>query len=48
MSLTKSLTVTAFVWVTAITGAHVAMNLPKPSTWFAKEPKMKIGFLPVT
>ena len=48
MSLTKSLTVTAFVWVAAITGAHVAMNLPKPATWFAKEKKMKIGFLPVT
>ena len=48
MSLAKSLTVTAFIWVSAITGAHLAMNLPKPATWFAKEKKMKIGFLPVT
>jgi NitT/TauT family transport system substrate-binding protein len=45
MTLRKSLTVTAVVWVTAITGAHVAMNLPR---LFEKEPKMKIGFLPVT
>lgn len=50
MTLRQSLTVTALCWVTAITGMHVAMNLPKPSTWFAKdtERKMKIGFLPVT
>lgn len=50
MTLRKSLTVTALVWVTAITGAHLALNLAKPSTWFAKdsERKMRIGFLPVT
>ena len=50
MSLRKSLTVTSLVWVAAISAAHVAMNLPKPSTWFVKESerKMKIGFLPVT
>ena len=50
MSLRKSLIVTSLVWVTAISAAHVAMNLPKPSTWFVKESerKMKIGFLPVT
>ena len=42
MTLCKSITVTAFIWVTAITGAHVVMNLKKPTG------KMKIGFLPVT
>ena len=42
MTLGKSLTVTAIFWVTAITGAHVALNMKKPTG------KMKIGFLPVT
>lgn len=45
MTLRKSLTITAFVWVTAISVAHMALNLPN---LFAKERKMKIGFLPVT
>ncbi len=50
MTLSKSLTATALLWITAITGAHVALNMSAPSTWFAKESerKMKIGFLPVT
>lgn len=50
MSLRKSLTLIVSAWVIAISAAHVAMNLPHPSTWFMKESerKMRIGFLPVT
>lgn len=50
MSLRKSLITVSFFWVIAISVAHVAMNLPEPSTWFLKdsERKMRIGFLPVT
>ena len=50
MSLRKSLITAAFFWVIVISAAHVALNLPKPSTWFLKdsERKMRIGFLPVT
>ncbi|MEO5915837.1 MAG: ABC transporter substrate-binding protein [Luteolibacter sp.] len=44
MTLRKSLTVIAIIWVIAISSAHVVLNLPN---LFAKE-KMKIGFLPVT
>ena len=50
MSLRKSLITASFLWVIAISAAHVALNLPKPSAWFARdsERKMRIGFLPVT
>ncbi len=50
MSLRKSLMISSVFWILAISGAHVAMNLPKPSTWFLKESerKLRIGFLPVT
>ncbi len=44
MSLRKSLTVIAIIWVIAITSAHVRLNLPD----LLDEEKMKIGFLPVT
>lgn len=45
MTLRKSLISFAIVWVVAISGAHVVLNLPK---LFEKNPKMRIGFLPVT
>lgn len=47
MTLRKSLPVVALVWIVTITAAHVALNLPE---FFHQdeEPKMKIGFLPVT
>ena len=50
MTLRKSLSLAAVTWIVAISAAHLAMNMPKPSTWFTKESekKMRIGFLPVT
>ncbi|MES2476095.1 MAG: ABC transporter substrate-binding protein [Verrucomicrobiota bacterium] len=50
MTLRKTLILVSLVWVVAISGFHLALNLPKISTWFQKdsEKKMRIGFLPVT
>lgn len=50
MTLRKTLLVTAFGWLTAISAGHYYLNMEKVSTWFAKESerKMRIGFLPVT